>query len=80
MIEAVGWLATAIFAGSYFIDNRSILQLIQACSAGLWVLYGIFIDSSPVIVANCIIITIAIMTTVTRRYRKRKSTPSLRMT
>ena len=38
-----GWLATAVFATSYFVPRTSTLMKIQAAASCLWIIYGIII-------------------------------------
>lgn len=73
MLEALGWVATSLFAISYLLKTRQALQIIQASSAALWIGYGIAIDSSPVIVANVIIIASALYSTGKSLLRKEKA-------
>ena len=54
-IAWVGWLATAVFAVSYFVPGISALRKIQAAAACLWIVYGIRIGAMPVIAANVIV-------------------------
>jgi hypothetical protein len=39
-LEALGWIATAFFASSYFFKRPAVLRKIQACAALLWIVYG----------------------------------------
>ena len=57
MPEWVGWLATLVFAVSYFFREPKTLRWIQAFAALLWIAYGVFIHSRPVMVANVIVAT-----------------------
>lgn len=66
-MEFIGWLATAAFASSYFFDDPARLRRVQAGAALLWVAYGLVIHSRPVIVANIIVMTIALWSTFSRR-------------
>jgi hypothetical protein len=63
-LSAIGWVATAVFSTSYFFKEAAMLRRIQAAAACLWVLYGIAIHSAPVIVANVIVGTVAIYTSL----------------
>jgi hypothetical protein len=54
-VSMLGWVATAIFAASYFYREASKLKKIQAAAACLWILYGMAIGAVPVIVANLIV-------------------------
>ena len=62
-IEYLGWAATAIFVGSYFCPRPSLLRGVQMFGALLWVIYGMLIKSSPVIVANVLVLSAAAWTT-----------------
>ncbi len=55
MIDWIGWLATAVFAGSYLCKEAAALRRIQAAAALLWVGYGVLIHALPVVVANLVV-------------------------
>jgi len=57
-LEWVGWVATALFVTSYFLNSRS-LRLVQSAAALLWIVYGLNISSFPVITANTLILIVA---------------------
>jgi hypothetical protein len=59
---ALGWSATAVFVGSYFFRRPSMLRAAQMSGALLWVLYGVLIKASPVIVANVLVFSAAAWT------------------
>lgn len=59
----IGWVATAVFATSYFVPSVSMLKKIQAAAACLWILYGVNIGAIPVIVANVIVAGAALFST-----------------
>ena len=61
-IEALGWLATAVFVGSYFFARPSLLRCVQMGGALLWVAYGVLIHATPVIVANVLVFSAAAWT------------------
>lgn len=69
MIDAIGWLATATFASSYFFSNQQWLRLLQASASTLWMIYGILIGAKPMIVANFIVATLAIASAYKQRPR-----------
>jgi hypothetical protein len=52
MLDWIGWIATALFAGSYFCKRPIALRSTQAVAALVWVGYGIAIAAAPVVVAN----------------------------
>lgn len=64
MNNVVGFLATAITIGSYFFKDPSSLRRIQASAAMLWITYGVMIHSWPVIVANILVTSIAVWSSV----------------
>jgi hypothetical protein len=64
MNDAVGYLATGVVLCSYLFKNPSTLRRIQAVGAVLWMLYGFLLHSGPVIVANLLIVGIALWSSV----------------
>lgn len=69
--EVLGWSATAVFVTSYFFAKPSVLRGLQMSGATLWILYGIWISSAPVIVANVLVFSAAAWTLVRTRARTR---------
>ena len=69
-VEWVGWVATLVFAISYFFRDPKSLRLIQALAALLWIAYGASIHARPVIVSNVIVATAAVYSS----FRKSKET------
>ncbi len=67
MLEAVGWVATAIFSSSYFFRQPAALRRIQAGAACLWVIYGVAIGAMPVVAANVIVAAAALYSTFQTR-------------
>jgi hypothetical protein len=61
MLDAVGWLATAVFSASYLCRSGAALRRVQAGAAVLWIGYGIAIASKPVIAANAIVAAVALV-------------------
>jgi hypothetical protein len=66
-MSLIGWLATAVFASSYFFRRPSTLRRIQAAAALLWVTYGMAIDALPVVVANLVVAGAALYSSLTSR-------------
>ena len=66
-MEWLGWVATAAFAASYCFRDPAVLRRWQAGAALLWMAYGFAIHSSPVVVANAIVASLAIGSTWFRR-------------
>ncbi len=62
IIEYLGWTATAVFVGSYFCSRASLLRSVQMAGALLWIVYGVLIKASPVIVANGLVFSAAAWT------------------
>jgi hypothetical protein len=60
MVEAIGWVATVVFATSYFFRDQKTLRLVQAIAACLWLSFGLAIHSAPVIASNVIVIFAAL--------------------
>ena len=67
MIEWVGWIATAVFAVSYFCRRPAAMRRVQALAAALWIAYGVAIKAPPVIVANLVVAALAIISSFRRR-------------
>jgi hypothetical protein len=61
MTQTLGWIATAIFVGSYFLRPAA-LRAIQMVAAVLWIVYGVLIDATPVIAANALVFAAAAWT------------------
>jgi hypothetical protein len=55
MHDWIGWLATAVFASSYFCKRAITLRSIQSVAAVVWVAYGVLIGAWPVIGANVVV-------------------------
>ncbi|MGH9764602.1 MAG: hypothetical protein ACREAC_27520 [Blastocatellia bacterium] len=63
----LGWVATAIFAASYFFKQPAMLRRIQSGAACLWICYGAAIGSAPVVVANLIVAAAAVYSSFRRQ-------------
>jgi len=59
LIETLGWLATAVFVGSYFFTRTEALVRVQMAGALLWVGYGLLLGATPVVVANVLVLSAA---------------------
>ena len=75
MLEWIGWVATAVFAGSYLCKEPMKLRRVQALAAGLWVVYGAFIHALPVVVANLLVAGVAVGSTLPGRSDPPSSPP-----
>ncbi len=67
MLAWIGWVATAVFAGSYLCKDPAALRRIQAAAAVLWVVYGALIGAMPVVVANLIVAGVALWSSLSRQ-------------
>jgi len=73
MLNSIGWVATAVFASSYFFRRPATLRKIQAGAALLWVAYGFLIGAMPVVVANVIVAVAAVYSTFASQRQARSS-------
>jgi len=60
-VDWIGWIATAVFLVSYFTKTPVGLRRVQGVAAGLWALYGVMIHSLPVIAANILVASVAVV-------------------
>jgi len=67
MTEILGWIATAIFVGSYFFKRPALLRAAQMIGATLWIVYGAMIAAVPVVVANGLVFAAAAWTLLRAR-------------
>jgi hypothetical protein len=70
VLDWIGWVATAVFAGSYLCKEPAQLRRVQAVAAVLWLGYGIVIHAMPVIVANAVVALVALGSSWPRRAQK----------
>ena len=62
MTDALGWVATTLFVGSYFFKRPALLRAMQMAGAALWIVYGAMIGAIPVVVANGLVFAAAAWT------------------
>lgn len=60
----LGWLATAVFVVSYFTKQPVTLRRVQGMAALAWAAYGVAIHAWPVIVANVLVTSVALWTSL----------------
>jgi len=65
--QALGWIATSVFVGSYFFVRPAALRAAQMIGSVLWIVYGILINATPVIAANVLVFAAAAWTTARGR-------------
>ncbi len=66
MIESLGWIATAVFVGSYFFRTPAATRFVQMAGALLWMAYGALLGAPPVVVANLLVFGAAAWTAARR--------------
>lgn len=54
--EWIGWVATAVFVGSYLCTRAEALRKVQMVGAVLWIGYGVVMQAAPVITANVLVL------------------------
>lgn len=69
LTQLLGWVATGVFVGSYFLRRPAALRATQMCGAALWILYGFLIHATPVIAANALVFAAAAGTTLSTSRR-----------
>ena len=70
MVEWIGWVATAVFAVSYFFKQPNRLRYVQAFAALLWIGYGMLLKAPPIIVSNLVVAVIALSSAWQQRVRE----------
>jgi inner membrane protein len=70
VFEWIGWIATAVFACSYFCKQPTTLRRLQALAALMWIGYGLIIGAAPVVAANSVVAVLAIYSTRRQRLDK----------
>jgi hypothetical protein len=63
MFDWIGWVASAVFAGSYLCKDQNALRRVQAAAAVLWLIYGVVIHALPIIAANALVAVVALWST-----------------
>ena len=53
--DLIGWVATAVFVGSYLCTRANALRKVQMVGALLWIGYGVVMQAAPVITANVLV-------------------------
>jgi hypothetical protein len=75
MTDWLGWIATAIFVGSYFFSRPALLRAMQMLGAALWIVYGVLIGAIPVVVANALVFAAAAWTLMRSRRAEKGDSP-----
>ena len=66
--DAIGWVATAVFVGSYLCTRAEALRRVQMVGAALWIGYGVVMQAAPVVTANVLVLGAAAL--ASRRARQ----------
>lgn len=74
--EWIGWVATAVFVGSYLCTRAEALRKVQMVGAVLWIGYGVVMQAAPVITANVLVLCAAAWAS---RRRGEEPSPSRRV-
>jgi hypothetical protein len=56
MIDALGWIATAVVVGSFAIHDIRKLRMMNMIGSILWIAYGFLKQDNPIIFVNISII------------------------
>ena len=72
--DVIGWVATAVFVGSYLCTRAEALRRVQMVGAALWIGYGVVTQAAPVITANVLVLGAAAWTS-RRQVRAASSEP-----
>lgn len=56
MIDALGWIATAVVVGSFAIQDIRKLRIMNMIGSVLWIAYGFLKQDNPIIFVNISII------------------------
>lgn len=56
MIDALGWIATAVVVGSFGIQDVRKLRIVNMVGSILWIAYGFLKQDNPIIFVNISII------------------------
>jgi hypothetical protein len=60
--DLIGWAATAVFAASYFCARATTMRRVQIVGALMWTVYGVLSHAPPVVVANLLLVAVALWT------------------
>lgn len=71
MIEILGYIAMFLVMLSFMMKNVVRLRIINAIGCAAWILYGVMLDSNPVIITNIGILAIN-LGHLLRKYLNRK--------
>lgn len=58
MVEVIGYVATFLVMLSFMMKDVTRLRIINAIGCSTWIVYGVMLDSYPVIITNVGILVI----------------------
>jgi hypothetical protein len=59
LTDLIGWVATAVFVGSYAFKQPDRLRKVQMAGAALWIGYGLLMQAPPIVVTNVLVVAAA---------------------
>jgi len=72
MIQAIGYIATFITGLSFMMKDLKTLRLVNSLGCSVWIVYGVWIDSMPIILTNVGIFGIHLSRFLKEKYVKGK--------
>jgi hypothetical protein len=60
--DLIGWVATAVFVGSYAFKQPDTIRRVQMAGAAIWIGYGVLMQAPPIVVANLLVLGAAAWT------------------
>ena len=71
MIQIIGYIATFITGLSFMMKDLKTLRLVNASGCLVWIIYGVLLNSTPIIITNIGIFGIHFSKLLKERYIKR---------
>ena len=71
-IDLIGYFATSLFTLSYVFKQPKALLSLQVAAASTWLLFGILVHQTPVIVANILVALSAFISLVRLRMQPKE--------
>ena len=69
MIQAIGYLATLMTGLSFMMKDLKTLRIVNASACLVWILYGYFTNSTPIIITNAGVFTIHTFAFLKEKYK-----------
>ena len=74
MIQAIGYIATFITGLSFMMKDLKTLRLVNGLGCLVWIIYGVLLNSTPIIITNIGIFGIHFSKLLKEKYIKHKQT------